>query len=232
MTPEFYAIPKEMLTESQLFWQENAGPGLYNGSLARLESWKMNGDTLELNLELTDYRTQFYSNHHVERILENWGEKSLSRAMGISTIVEIGDDQVLLMKRSRNVGEYPGMYDVFGGHVEFPGQNIAQPDVYGAMYAELEEELGVNCAPFRLELLGLIESIPNRKPELVFACRLPLTYEKVLEYALNARDRFEFDQIISVLYPFDGYEMSPSAAGCLSLFRLKHQEGQGGKRRS
>ncbi len=227
-----FSFPPELYANAQKFWQEFVKPGMYNGKLARLSAWTIKSDTLELELGVTDYCTQVYCNHHLETVLQNWGENSLSYALGISAVVETQDNDILLMKRSRYLGEYPGFVDVFGGHIEIAADKSMPPSIDDAMLTELNEELGIEKQLLRIEPLGLVESLPNRKPELVFFCQLNVSTKQVMDCVQHAQDRHEYTHILTVKGPEalkehrDHPDTSPSAVGSLSLFlEKKRQEG-------
>ena len=193
-----------------------------NGKLARLHEWRIKEGVLHLTLQPSDYRTLLYSNRHVGRIVDIWGVRYLSRALGISAVVRARDQRILLIKRSADVGEYPLCHDVIGGHIDVP-ENGAPPDPIAAMNRELDEELALKTDQVSLSLLGLIENMENRKPELVFTADVNHTLEEVILGAENAVDRGEYLWPIVVAdlqnYLRESYDrLSPSALGSLVLF--------------
>ncbi len=207
-------------------WQELRSEHCYNGKLARLDFWQVESGSLHLRLSPSDYRTLLYSNRRVQRIAQVWGETFYSRALGVSAVVVSQDQDILLMQRSSRVGEYPNFFDVFGGHIGVPAVDHA-PWVFTAMMQELEEELAMSPDLYSLRCLGLGESIPNRKPELIFSAACVQTGEDIVRQASQARDAREYTGIFTVankesaLTAFleeSKWQLSPSAYGGLCLY--------------
>jgi len=228
--------PAELTREIDRHWRDIADRGHFNGTIARLEDWTYAPDRLELFLRPTDYKTQLYSNYAVDEIVAHWGEPHLARALGISAVVNSRDHQILVMKRSETVGEYPGCYDVFGGHIDCPASD--PPDVFAAMAAELREELALEEYEVVLYGYGLISAVAIRKPELLFTAQADLTADEILARAQTARDRNEYGSLQALPDRADAIgrfmsdhrdEISPSAYGCLAVYR--EQMRQHGRRR-
>ncbi len=216
-------LPLELEQAIEVYWQTLPKIFLFNGRLVRLDEWTMNG-TLQLMLRPTDYRTLLYSNRFTEEVRKRWGDRCLSRALGISAVLRSSDSRLLYIRRSFEVGEFPGAYDVFGGHIEVPCRDASQ--LFAAMHKELEEEAGLLPQEVDLSLLGLIESLPNRKPELVFAADCHLTAAQITRRCSHAADRQEYSGIFSTLDEpaalsallHDAAVWSPSAYGSLRLY--------------
>ena len=192
--------------------------------MARLAKWQKHDSTLRLWLQPTDYATLLYSNASTERIVREWGEEALSRALGISAVVISADDRMILMQRSLHVGEFPNRYDVFGGHIDVP-EPPQEPSIFKAMEQELTEELALSPREYELILYGLLEALPHRKPELVFAARCRLTAAEIMEQAREARDRFEYQKIFDIpmatvrtLLTTEKDRFSPSAFGSIWMY--------------
>ncbi|MBN2354960.1 NUDIX domain-containing protein [candidate division KSB1 bacterium] len=208
--------------------------GYHNGRLARLDKWLIDDNTVTLFLRPTEYKILLYSNRHISDIKRRWGERFLSKALGISAVVITQDEKILLMQRSANVGEYDGCYDVFGGHIEC-FLNRKSPDVFLAMEKELEEELAIPAPMVKIEGFGLIEACEHQKPELLFAAYAGLDHEAILSTAKAAPDRFEYNHIFVIENKFDDihhflrnniHQTSPSAYGCLSVYKMQLMKGQ------
>jgi hypothetical protein len=198
----------------------------FNGRIARLDSWNLHGGFFHLALRPTDYKTLLFSNNHGEEIISRWGEAALARALGISAVVCSADRKIILMQRSDNVGEYPGCFDIFGGHIDV-NRNHLHPDPFRSITTELEEELGLAEAEYDLTGIGLVEVRKTRKPELLFAARCALTSEEIVRRAASARDRFEYTRLLQSaedrrsLRQFlsrNGLRTSPSAVGALEIY--------------
>jgi len=198
----------------------------FNGRIARLEGWAAEDGALELRLRPTDYKSLLYSNGHVAEIVERWGERALSHALGISALVISADDQLILMQRSEQVGEYPGCFDVFGGHIDAPTRG-SHPDPFASMAKELVEELALAVEDYTLRCIGLLRARETHKPELIFRAHSRLHSDALLQSAAAARDRYEYTRLltlpataaeISAFLRQRGERVSPSAFGALEMF--------------
>ena len=230
-------LPESMLAEIENYWQSLPKQHIFNGALARLDHWAATSVHCQLVLSPSDYRTLLYSNQHIEHIKESWGFKYLSRALGISVVTTSSDNQIIIMKRSANVGEYPNCYDVFGGHVDI-GSNGASC-VYDAMAQEIKEEMDLDAADYDLSLIGLIETTATKKPELVFQAQISKASKDIIKNAKKSKDNIEFSNIYSIfnspqrLKAFleeNGDSFSPSAFGSLRVYmqtNYNRQEREG-----
>lgn len=223
---ESISPPLEFLQNIKNYWQEIKTPYIFDGQLARLTSFSVKKKELTLSLCPGNYSTLLYSNSHVETILANWGEKNLSRILGISAVLETFDNNIVLMKRSSHVGEFPNCYDVFGGHIDVPTDNT-KPDVFTSMEQELREEVGLTPQNYQLELIALIEANVNRKPELVFVAKSLISFESIKEKASTAKDKGEWDKIIAIPKSELGLflnekkkQISPSAYGSIDIYSM------------
>ncbi|XP_006823759.1 uridine diphosphate glucose pyrophosphatase NUDT22-like [Saccoglossus kowalevskii] len=102
-------------------------PRLYNGSKFRLDSWKCeNNSVLTLYLGLTCYRDYLATNWSpdVKRLHQigkrDYGNQQayMSDPLGVAAMVQTADDCFIFIRRSNNVGEAAGLWDVPGGHPE------------------------------------------------------------------------------------------------------------------
>lgn len=233
--PEPPALPSDLQQQIEAYWESLPKEFIYNGALARLAGWQLHDGWAEFTLQASDYRTLLFSNRHVGEIRRNWGEACLSRALGISALLKSGDGRLLFIERSTAVGEFPGALDVFGGHIDPPAEG--PPDVFAAMAKELQEEAGLRPNEYDLMLIGMIESAPNRKPELIFCAETDLTEQEIKIRANGAADRAEFSRIFSIadqeepLRRWLGNERekwSPSAYGGLCLYLRRPESKAGG----
>ncbi|MBN1558995.1 hypothetical protein JW998_02005 [candidate division KSB1 bacterium] len=224
--PSPLQLPPDMQEQVEDYWHTLPKQNIFNGRLARLDNWSHSAKECRLDLRPSDYRTLLYSNDHVSQICTRWGSGYLSRALGISAVLLSADDCIIFMRRSANVGEYPGCYDVFGGHIEAPA-NGDSPTVFGSMACELLEEVGLDESSYKLSLLGLIESTPNKKPELVFLARAFLTRDHIISRAREAKDHIEFTRVHALQNDLEHIEQflaanksqfSPSAFGSFCVY--------------
>jgi 8-oxo-dGTP pyrophosphatase MutT (NUDIX family) len=189
-------LPQELNRAQERYWQTLDKEWLYNGELVRLDRWAgKNG--LHLLLSITDYKSLLYSHAHAENIIFKWGKEYLSRALGVSAIVVSSDDYIFVMQNSAHVGEYPGYWDVPGGHVDLPaGDQI--PDLFADISRELQEELALSCEISQLTCMGLIETRQTFKPELLFLANCEINRRDILIEAKNSKDKFEFSKLWSL----------------------------------
>ena len=230
--PEPRILPDELLQRIAQNWKKLTkaeGQYLFNGPLCRLDGYSFQNGLLQLHLGKTDYQELVYSNQHGRTIIRTWGEAYLSSALGISAVVISQDDKIVLMKRSESVGEYPGRFDVFGGHIHPTEDAVAGvPDPFVAMRNELKEEL--NLDPGQLQSLisiGLIANTETQKPELLFKVKVPSTLEKIISNSHLASGAAEFECLFGVddtavslkefLHQEEG-RLSPSAYGALWVY--------------
>jgi len=123
-------LPSDLQNSINEHWQKSvveAGKtNLFNGQLCSLLDWQQNASGLKLALGLTDYKSLLYSNSLYEK---NEMEPFNPRALGISVVLISSDAQIILMRRSELVGEFPSCLDVWGGHIDpTEHRNETQPD--------------------------------------------------------------------------------------------------------
>jgi 8-oxo-dGTP pyrophosphatase MutT (NUDIX family) len=215
--------PKELARAQECYWQTLNNKSFYNGKLVCLDQWsEENG--LNLLLGVTDYKSLLYSNAYTDEIVHKWGKEYISRALGVSAVVVSRDNYSFVLLNSTNVGEYPGYWDVPGGHVDFPVDDQI-PDPFESMYKELQEELALTFAVENLYCMGLIETRHTLKPELLFMAICEYCRQDVLDKAEHALDRFEFNDLLALSVD-DVAEwlvkninrISPSALAALQFF--------------
>ncbi len=194
--PATLQLPDDMKKDVLAYWDRLPKDFIFNGRLARLESWELKNSHCQFKLQPTDYRTLLYSNAHVDHIQSTWGRSFLSRTLGISAVVISSDDHLVFMKRSANVGEYPECFDVFGGHIDVP--NGSAPNVFNSMAQELYEEVGLERHDYALHLIGLVEATPNQKPELIFKSDVSLTADDIVARTHHAQDNNEFSRVHTI----------------------------------
>jgi ADP-ribose pyrophosphatase YjhB (NUDIX family) len=224
--PSTRLVARELQTAIESAWERLDPNPHFNGRIIRLDNWSLSSEELVLYLSPTDYQSLLYSNAHVEEIVDQWGEEALAQALGISAVVVSADDRVVLMRRSDKVGEYPGCFDVFGGHIDLP-EPAEKPDPFVSMAKELDEELALAAGTYSLHCFGLLKARKTRKPELLFIAQCAEESEGLLQAAARARDRFEYTGLLSIVAEADaireflyrnGSQVSPSAFGALEMF--------------
>lgn len=231
--PSPEALPSTLNERIEAFWSEHVRQTVkrtfvYDGTLSKLRDWQALSSTLRLKLIPTDYKTLVFANAYEEEIIRLAGEAFLPRALGVSAVVLTGDQRLLLIERSREVGEYPGKWDVVGGHLEPEGHGRAgAPDPFLAITTELCEEINLRQTVLKsLVCLGLIESLPARKPELIFLAEISQPAETMLDSRPPILPK-EIERVFTVsaepkiLRSFvqnNRSKFTPSAQGALALF--------------
>lgn len=202
---------------------------MFNGALISLLDWS-SAKKLQLSLAVTCYRDQLFSNLNAAAWRKIGRKDYFARALGISAILQTADAQVVLMKRSALVGEYPGLYDVLGGHIDFPGraENISAEFIFNAIKGEICEETGLVNDEVQIHAcLGLLENCEIEKPELLFFASTNLPASVIHTRSATARENFEFENLFFIAAEprkFTDYwqrnrqQFTPSADGCLEIF--------------
>lgn len=222
-------LPAGLQTKIDQFWQKESTrqPHLFNGDLCRLNRWEKKDNYLILDLGRTDYREQWHSNAFCREIVSKHGEEVLARALGVSAVLATRDQQIVLIKRSHEVGEDPGKLDVWGGHIHPQDHAIdGAPDPFCAIAAEILEEANLTLSEDEpLTCLGLIETTTTFKPEMIFRVELQLTAAEVMKRA-EAYGSAEWSALISIANRSESLktflqeheeQISPSAFGALWL---------------
>ncbi len=231
--PEPLQKPSSLQRAEKTFWNElikkHPTANLFNGALAELDSFEVKANRLLLKLRPSDYRSFMYSNFHREKILKYYGKAFVNQGLGISAVVRTGDGRIVLMRRSEQVGEYPGKLDVFGGHIE-PGRHTVKgvPAPCLGIREELREELNLFTKDIRrLQIIGMIRNAETSKPELVFSAESALSVETIREKAKGAPDAGEYISLVSVTDKTETLEkyltenahrFSPSGLGSLWVY--------------
>ncbi len=205
-------------------------PTLFNGKLISLQDWSA-GEQLQLTLGKTCYRDQLFSNKMACLWRGNNHSAWLSRALGISAILQTADDKIVFMQRSRLVGEYPGLLDVLGGHIDMPAEKerITPELIFAAIKKEVCDEVGLNSAQVQIKnCLGLLQNSEIDKPELLFYATTGLNSGEINKCASVAKENFEYEHLLFITATPAAFNLfltkkcdkfTPSAEGCLTIFK-------------
>jgi len=230
------AYPPEMVAEADRYWhrlcgERGVGAFLFDGPLCALQSFHLQSQHLVLCLGRTSYRYALFANAYCSDIVQRWGREHLPQVLGVSAVVVTSDGTLPLMRRSDAVGEFPGLLDVFGGHID-PEADLLHglPHPFAAIRNELAEELALTADHLiSLRCIGIIRSRCNQKPELIFACQVPVDFPSLLEAGMHARGAGEFVEFLHVAdegATLQGFlrtkraDLTPSAYGSLWLYGL------------
>ncbi len=215
------ALSDALVREIADLWQREAGAGkrgLFDGRLAGLAGWYDDGQVLRLELVPVRYRELWYV-HVLAGTKPVPPPAVIPRALGVSAVVMRGEE-IVLMLRTRSVGEWPEKLDVFGGHIDWPPKGMpVRPEE--AALAELREELGDAGREAALECcVGLAEVVRTRKPEIVFLARLSPDVPLSLEQTNDEVERLTRVPVtdLGTFLEKRWEELTPSAEASLWLF--------------
>lgn len=218
--------PNDMLKMINKYWDSLPKKSLFNNKLVRLNSWALTANRCTLYIGATDYSTLLFSNKFSHEIIVTWGEIYLSRALGVSAVIVSSDNKLLMIKRSKDVGEFPDYFDIVGGHIDISemGQEI---NVFHSMKTELIEELNLKEQEYTIQLVGLLETAFFKKPELVFYCQTSKAIRSIIQCARSAKDAYEYSELfwlensaaaIKKFLKIQKDKCCPSAFGSLCLY--------------
>ena len=194
-------LPLDLQTKIDDFWSTELihKPHLFNGDLCRLNHWQKKDDYLILDLGRTNYKEQWYSNAFCREIKEQFGNDSPARALGVSAVLVSSDQQIILLKRSAEVGEDPDKFDVWGGHIHPDEHAInGKPDPFCAIATEILEEANLTLSEDEpLTCIGLIETTTTFKPEMIFRVQIQLRAAEVFKLAKAYRSS-EWSALMSI----------------------------------
>lgn len=174
-----------------------------------------------LHLGLTDYRTFMGTNLNPfwEKFLVPSEDETVrcqhtSNPLGNGAIVETYDEQILVLKRSNNVGEFPGHFVFPGGHPEpeevgivSVTRDISDPELqkrvaqemFDSIIREVVEETGVPaeslCDPV---FIGISRRELNVRPTAFFFMKCALQSKEIQKLYGSAQDGFESTQLHAV----------------------------------
>ena len=151
-------------------------------------------------------------------------EKAMGNALGVEALFITGDDDVVLFRRSKYVGDFAGFYSCPGGHpepsvvakrlglkseLEIDGTNpehlkSVRFELWDSIVMEVSDEIGVDRSELWIEgFYGVIgNKLTHGKPDLCFQVKTKLSSDEVRKaYAKSSgEDSYESEGPI-VLYP-------------------------------
>ncbi|CAN1329426.1 Nudix hydrolase 9, partial [Linum perenne] len=183
-----------------------------------------------LHLGLTDYRFLFrtFIGTNLNPLWENFLAQSeddviqcqhSASPLGNGAIVVTADNEIVVLRRSENVGEFPGYFVFPGGHPEFnnvqPGQIEASADadviknedlnkkvseeMFDSISREVVEEIGVPATSLSTPVfIGLTRRLLNIRPAAFFFMKCSLPSKEVHQLYSYALDGFESIQLHTV----------------------------------
>ncbi len=139
---------------------------LFDGPMARWESWKASPRRLRIELSQTSYKPFLGTNLMHPELADRFGRSALANPVGVSPALLTADGFLLMGRRNTSVAYYPNRIHPFAGAME--PQDKA--DVFAAARRELMEELALS-PPLILDIrcTGIVEDPSLRQPELIFS---------------------------------------------------------------
>jgi hypothetical protein len=186
------AFSGEESVQIERIWAETvkANPSVYNGFLPRLLSFQISGNCLLLELGLTDFKEYIAT----ERLLlENSNVLDASQfasPLAVSAVTKTRDCHVLVEIRSSKVvfSTKGKMHVKPSGHVvatttslvkqsatrvPYPFLDAVATEALEELSLSRDEILGITCT-------GLIRSLPNQKPELMFVMETSIDSKEII----------------------------------------------------
>ncbi|XP_072023814.1 uridine diphosphate glucose pyrophosphatase NUDT22-like [Amphiura filiformis] len=229
-------------------------PHLYNGSKFRFHSIQQENQNITFCLGLTGYKEYIGTNwadnakELQERGKGDYGNTQayMSDALGVGAFVQTSDDYVIFMRRSQQVGEAQGLWDIPGGHPE-PEEvsggakkledinicNMSCDDVvmeiFDATKREIRDEINIPMTQLSEPcLIGVaINNTSSGRPSAEFFVKCSLSSKEVREqYNAGGAEAGESSGLrlislkdIPTLETTEMWqEMAPSGKGCVRLY--------------
>ncbi|XP_056175827.1 nudix hydrolase 9 isoform X2 [Syzygium oleosum] len=204
---------------------------------------------VSLHLGLTDYRTFVGTNLNPlwERFLVPSKEDTIccqhtSSPLGNGAIVETLDKKILVLRRSNNVGEFPGHFVFPGGHPEpqeigieshQPGNSLRESELlnkrvseemFDSIVREVIEEIGVPGSSLGNPLfIGISRREMNVRPAAFYFMTCTLHSDEIQKCYSSAQDGFESTQLYAVTL-IDLENLTSKMPGChqggFALYKL------------
>uniref|UniRef100_A0A7C8Z3I0 Nudix hydrolase domain-containing protein n=1 Tax=Opuntia streptacantha TaxID=393608 RepID=A0A7C8Z3I0_OPUST len=211
-------------------WNRKAqqNPSLYSGKKFRYGGHALlagpDGQELDcrvfLHLGLTDYRSFMGTNLNPlwEKFLVPSEDETVrcqhtANPLGNGAVVETSDGKILLLKRSNNVGEFPGHFVFPGGHPEPEEVGIISHDssdpelrkrwvaqeMFDSIIREVVEETGVPAESLKNPVfIGISRRELNVRPTAFFFMKCTLQSSEIQKLYASAQDGFESTQLYAV----------------------------------
>ncbi|KAG7627515.1 Nudix hydrolase 9 [Arabidopsis thaliana] len=218
---------------SQVWEQRSQGnSSLFNGQKFRYGGYCLDdddGSTNEvphvcLRLGLTDYRTFVGTNLSSlwEKFLVTSEDDSVrcrhtSSPLGNGAVIETSDKKIIVLRRSNNVGEFPGHYVFPGGHPEPTAVGIdyhqlennvqtgevlnkkVTQEMFDSIICEVVEETGIPASSLSSPLfIGISRRELNVRPAMFFYLKCSHHSDDIQRLYSSAEDGFESTQLHTV----------------------------------
>lgn len=152
------------------------GIHLFDGPMARWESWEASPRRLRIELSQTSYKPFLGTNLMHPELADRFGKSALANPVGVSPALLTADGFLLLGRRNTSVAYYPGRIHPFAGAMD-PRDKA---DVFAAVRRELMEELQLSSPLIQnIRCTGIVEDPALRQPELIFSARCGLSRRQI-----------------------------------------------------
>ncbi|CAN7022156.1 unnamed protein product [Brassica rapa subsp. trilocularis] len=211
-------------------WEQRSqgNSSLFNGQKFRFGSICLDGDAgtnelphVYLRLGLTDYRTFVGTNlsSQWEKFLVTSQDdcvrcRHTSSPLGNAAVIETSDQKIIVLRRSDNVGEFPGHYVFPGGHPEPMSVGIdshqlgkdgdvlnkkVTREMFDSITREIVEETGIPASSLSTPLfIGISRRELNVRPAMFFFIKCNHHSDDIPGLYSSAEDGFESTQLHTV----------------------------------
>ncbi|KAF2577447.1 hypothetical protein F2Q68_00005374 [Brassica cretica] len=211
-------------------WEQRTqgNSSLFNGQKFRFGSFCLDGDAgtnelphVCLRLGLTDYRTFVGTNlsSQWEQFLVTSQDdcvrcRHTSSPLGNAAVIETSDQKIIVLRRSDNVGEFPGHYVFPGGHPEPMSVGIdshqlekdgdalnkkVTQEMFDSITREVVEETGIPASSLSTPLfIGISRRELNVRPAMFFFIKCSHHSDDIPRLYSSAEDAFESTQLHTV----------------------------------
>ncbi|ESO86152.1 hypothetical protein LOTGIDRAFT_220828 [Lottia gigantea] len=255
------SLPSNLENSIEETWNSriDTNPKLYNGTKFRLHSVSEASDkTLTLNLGVTCYKEYLGTNWAPNsKLLHSFGkdvfkneQACMSDPVGVGSFVITSDNHVILLRRSNDCAESPGLWDCPGGHAEpeelvgkksfeeidlssMTGEAVVK-EIFDSIIREIRDEVNIpeHClsAP---QLIGIaLNTTSACRPSIEFIVQCSKSSTEVVSlYKEGSQSEAEESTNIMTLPLNDMVSleeshreiwdnMAPAGKGCIVLYRL------------
>ena len=185
----------------------DVGITVYNGRVFRLDTFDWRNGRLSLTLSDIDFRSCIGSG--TNQFAAAFPHAPQANPLSVSVALVTIDGKIVLEKRSR-IDARRRKYHMIAGFMEREFDvSDGQPNPFDTLRREVREELGL-ILEGPLYGTGLVRAVYGS--ELCFYCRLPISFERLLEIKANGETDCEIDALEAI-------EDSPAA---VASFLVRH----------
>jgi 8-oxo-dGTP pyrophosphatase MutT (NUDIX family) len=208
--------------EAYIRTSSDSGISVYNGKVFRLDSFAWVDGRLSLTLSDIDFRSCIGSG--TNQFAAAFPHAPQANPLSVSVALVTIDGRIVLEKRSR-IDARRRKYHVIAGFMERDVDALdTQPNPFDTLRREVREELGLilECPLYGT---GLVRAVYGS--EICFYCRLPVSFERLLEIKANSETDCEIDALetiddsptaVASFLVRHATDFVPSGRACLLLY--------------